>query len=129
MEDVTKKYNCAILDDDLLSVEIMIACVSRIPELVLVNSYTDPLLAIDEILKGQRLDFLFLDINMNLSGLDVASILRDQVGYIIFVTGYPEHALAAFEVSADNFLVKPVDFHKFHRAVKWAIGAPSKSIV
>lgn len=94
-----------------------------IPKLTLVKSYTDPVLAIDEIQKQERLDFLFLDISMDVSGLDVASILREQVECIIFVTGYPEHALAAFGVYADGFLVKPINFEKLLSSVNQGIVA------
>lgn len=122
MKESEKKYRCAIVDDDLISIEIFSKFISLIPKLTLVESYTDPMLAICEIQKQEQpLDFLFLDIRMGVSGLEVASILRDEVQTIIFVTGYPEYAMEAFEVYADNFLVKPVDFKKFLSSVNRAI--------
>ncbi|MET4082554.1 two-component system LytT family response regulator [Pedobacter sp. UYP30] len=121
MRNSENKYRCAIIDDDTISVGILTKYISMIPKLTLVKSYTNPLLAIDEIQKQQKLDFLFLDINMEISGLDIASFLSEEVEYIIFVTGHPEHALAAFEVYADNFLVKPVDFQKLLFSVNRAV--------
>ena len=50
---------------------------------------------------------------MQISGLDVAYALRDRFKSVIFITGHPQNALAAFGVNADEFLVKPVDFKKF----------------
>jgi DNA-binding LytR/AlgR family response regulator len=72
-------------------------------------------------LQQERYDVLFLDIRMpGLSGLDAAEILNklpDQPN-VIFVTAFDEHALAAFEVGAIDYLVKPVSELRLRRAVE-----------
>ena len=113
MKQSEKKYKCAIIDDDLSSIGILSDYIAMVPKLALVKAFLNPLTAVSELARNQDLDFLFLDINMPVSGLDVAIRLRDKVQYIILVTGHSDHALSAFRVQADKFLVKPVSFPKF----------------
>lgn len=122
-----KKYSCAIVDNDPISIEILSDYIAMIPKLKLTESYLNPLVAVNEIKKQEKIDFLFLDIKMEISGLDVAVILREYVNFIFFVTGYSEHALAAFSVEGDSFLLKPLDFSKFLFTVNRAIGSPLNS--
>jgi DNA-binding LytR/AlgR family response regulator len=72
-------------------------------------------------LQQHRFDVLFLDIRMpGLSGLDAAEILNKlpERPNVIFVTAFDEHALAAFEVGAIDYLVKPVSELRLRRAVE-----------
>lgn len=117
MRKSNKKYSCMIIDDDPSGIGVISGHISLIPKLQLVNTYLNPLNALERKENFKNIDFLFLDINMQLSGLDVAKLVRDHVRFIIFVTGHPEHALQAFEVEADHFLSKPIGFHKFLLAI------------
>jgi len=110
-------YKCVIIDDDQLSVDILQNFIDRIPELKVIKTYNNPALALTEIKSTDDIDFLFLDIKMDISGLDVAKILRDKVRFLIFVTSYEEFALDAFGVHGDKFLVKPIHFSKLSTAV------------
>lgn len=101
-----------VIDDDPNSLSVIEEHIMLVPKLNLLKCYLDPVEAIDDFGKIEKLDFLFLDINMRLSGLELAKLLRDKVRFIIFVTGHPEHALAAFQVHADRFLQKPLGFPK-----------------
>jgi len=113
MRNSDRQYSCIIIDDDFSSIALLQEYIAVIPKLKLVKAYLNPLLAISEILSLGQIDFLFLDINMSISGLDVARILRNQINFIIVITGHPEHALKSFDVQADKFLVKPISFDKF----------------
>ncbi|MET0574151.1 MAG: response regulator [Pedobacter agri] len=108
-----KRYSCVVIDDEFSSVNLLKEYLSQIPKLELYKSYLNPVLALKELKESEILDFLFLDINMQISGLDIAHALRDRFKSIIFTTGHPQNALAAFGVNADEFLVKPIDFKKF----------------
>jgi two-component system LytT family response regulator len=66
----------------------------------------------------QKIDFLFLDIGMEVSGIDVAKVLRDHVKYLIFITSYEKYALDAFRVYGDQFIVKPITFEKINSTIK-----------
>lgn len=110
-------YSCVIIDDDVDGIQLLEEYASAIPNLLLNATFSDPAGAIREIKKGRKIDFLFLDIDMDISGLDIARILRDDVCFIVFVTGHPEHALEAFSVNADRYLLKPVSLQKFKKTV------------
>lgn len=113
MLNVGKRYSCVVIDDEFSSINLLKEYLSQIPKLELYKSYLNPILALKELQEGEKLDFLFLDINMQISGLDIAHALRDRFKSVIFITGHPQNALAAFGVNADEFLVKPIDFKKF----------------
>ncbi|MFC4209784.1 LytR/AlgR family response regulator transcription factor [Pedobacter lithocola] len=108
-----KKYTCVIVDDDVNAIQVLKAHISIIPKLSLIAAHTNPIQAIAEVKGKGYIDFLLLDINMRVSGLDVALRLREYARFIIFVTGHPEYALAAFNAEADRFLSKPVSLPKF----------------
>lgn len=121
MQVSKRKYKCVIVDDDFSSIGVLSHYISLIPKLELIKSFQNPRAAVEQIKKMKELDFLFLDINMPLSGLDIAMSLREVVNYIVFVTGHSENALAAFQVQADDFVVKPVSFSKFIGTVNRAL--------
>lgn len=106
-------YLCVVVDDDLTSILIMENFITHIPKLKLESAFQDPLLAIDYIDKTDSIDFLFLDIKMKVSGIDVAKKLRAKVRFLIFITAYKEFALDAFKVECDHYIVKPITFPKF----------------
>lgn len=81
------------------------------------GSYTDPKEALNKLGHGQEVDFLFLDIKMEISGLDMARMLRNKINHIILITAYKQFELEAFQVHCDHYLVKPVDFSKFLSAI------------
>ncbi|WP_316850533.1 LytR/AlgR family response regulator transcription factor [Pedobacter agri] len=111
------KWSCAVVDDDATMVAILESYISQIPKLELVGSYTDPEKALDNIGHGPNIDFVFLDIKMEISGLDLARVLRNKINNIIFITAYKQFALEAFQVNSDHYLVKPVGFSKFLSAI------------
>ncbi|QPH40190.1 LytR/AlgR family response regulator transcription factor [Pedobacter endophyticus] len=110
-------YNCVIIDDDQLSIDILKTLISQHPAMSTLATYTNPARAINEMLVGEEIDFLFLDIQMEISGIDVARKLRDKVRYLIFVTAYERYAIDAFKVHGDKFLLKPITPEKFSLAI------------
>lgn len=119
-------YKCIIIDDDQLSIDILENFIKRIPELHIVKTYVDPTKAIIDMIEQDEIDFLFLDIRMDISGLDVAKVLRDKVRFLFFVTSYEEHALDAFGVNGDKFLVKPIMFPKLFTAINEVLEKENK---
>ncbi|WP_316808164.1 LytR/AlgR family response regulator transcription factor [Pedobacter agri] len=110
-------YKCIIVDDDQLSIDILANFLSKIPDFEVVKTYIDPAKAIMDLRSESDIDFLFLDIRMDISGLDVAKVLRDSVRFLFFVTSYEEYAIDAFGVNGDKFLVKPIIFKKLVTAI------------
>ncbi|RZK70849.1 MAG: response regulator [Pedobacter sp.] len=102
-------YSCVILDDDPLSVFLLESYLTNVDKLALKGTFTDPVAAMAAFQNFELIDFLFLDIGMEVSGLDLARMLKKKARYIIFVTGHEEYAVKAFE-NGDAYLIKPVDF-------------------
>jgi len=114
------KLKCIIVDDEPLSQDVLKDYVEACPELDLVKVCYDALEA-GEVLRKEEVDLLFLDINMpKLSGINFVKGLQTMPMFI-FVTAYPEFAIEGFEVDAVDYLLKPVSFGRFRKAVNRAV--------
>ena len=102
--------NCTIVDDDREALNALSILISDQEGLVLTKSFTNPVLALAEILQqDEMVDIAFLDINMPLlSGLELAERIKGKVKFIVFVTAYQDYALKAFELNAMQYLIKPL---------------------
>ncbi len=110
------RLNCLVVDDEPLSREVITDYVSASPELLLIGASKDALEA-GKILTNEKIDLLFLDINMpRLSGIDFVKTLKDPPLFV-FVTAYSEYAIEGFDVEAVDYLLKPVSFERFRIAV------------
>ncbi len=119
-------YTCLIIDDEPLAQELIEEHVSRIPELQIVGRCDDAMQA-SSILAKQHVDLLFLDINMPvMKGIDFFKNLINKP-QVIFTTAYREYALEGFEVSALDYLLKPITFERFFLAVQKFFKATEKS--
>lgn len=115
-----KNISCLIVDDEPLSREVLKDYVDSCPELQLAGICKDALEA-GNLLRKQDIDLLFLDINMpRLSGINFIKGLSNPPLFI-FITAYPEFALEGFEVDAVDYLLKPVSFDRFRKAVNRAL--------
>ena len=107
-------FKCIIIDDEPHAIEGLQEYLREIPQLELVKSYTDPLLALKEISIGPPVDFIFLDVDMpRINGIELSREIRGQAKKLIFTTAHSKYAYDAFEVSADAFLLKPYSLGKF----------------
>ncbi len=94
-------------DEPLLRDELVQALGDLWPELDIVAQIGDGVSALRAI-KMHRPDIAFLDINMpQLTGLEVANVIGAQTR-VVFLTAYTEHAMAAFELGAADYLAKPL---------------------
>jgi len=114
--------NCIAIDDEPLALAQLTGYVSRVSFLNLVASCQDTFEAMKQI-SSQRIDLLFIDINMpDLNGLDFVRSLVEKP-LVIFTTAYSEYAVEGFKVDAVDYLLKPFGFQDFLKAVdkarKW----------
>jgi DNA-binding LytR/AlgR family response regulator len=113
------QINCLIVDDEPLSQDVIRGFVNEIPWLNLQGICFNALEAM-EILHEEEVDLIFLDINLpKLSGIKFAKSLEKNP-MIIFTTAYPEYAVEGFELDAVDYLVKPIAFERFVKAVNKA---------
>jgi len=112
-----KKYQCLIVDDEDLARELIQAHLSQLKEFELVASCSSAIEA-NQVLKNQSVDLLFLDIEMPvLKGTDFLKTLAIQPK-VIFTTAYRDYALDGFDLNAVDYLLKPITFARFFRAVE-----------
>lgn len=108
--------SCLIVDDEPLAVNIIKRYVLDMPKLELIATCENALDAF-EILKNQKVDLIFLDINMpTLSGIDFAKSLQHPPG-IIFTTAYRNYAVESYELNVIDYLLKPISFGRFLKAI------------
>lgn len=110
------KIKCVIVDDEPLAVNLLESYVNQFPDLEIAEKFTHPVKAL-EFIKHNLVDLLFIDIQMpDLNGLQVTA----QIPYkpiIIFTTAYSQYALEGFKADAVDYLLKPIDFPEFQKAV------------
>ncbi|MBR2224212.1 MAG: response regulator transcription factor [Bacteroidales bacterium] len=110
---------CFVVDDEPLAVKMLENFIERTPFLELAGSFTDPVLALSEI-RTQTPQLVFLDIQMpDLSGMELSRMIPDGTR-IIFTTAFKQYAFESYEVSALDFLLKPIRYQKFLEAAEKA---------
>jgi two-component system, LytTR family, response regulator len=108
------RIRTAIVDDELLSRRGIALRLHEAPEFEVVAECSNGREAVGT-LQRERPDLVFLDIQMpGLSGFDVlAHLPRDLLPLVVFVTAYDQYAVRAFEARAIDYLLKPIDDHRF----------------
>lgn len=120
------RYTCMVIEDEPLAQNILKKYIEDHPSLELVAICADALEA-QTILNSQKVNLLFLDINLpKLSGINfIKTLIHPPL--VIFTTAYPEFAVEGFELSAIDYLLKPFSFERFLKAVNKAIEKISTS--
>lgn len=111
-----EKYNCIIIEDEPLAAEILQEYIADVPFLELKNTYKDALSALEDM-RSNGIDLIFLDINLpKLKGFDFIQTLKNPP-HIIITTAYHEYALQGYELNIVDYLLKPIEFSRFLKAV------------
>ena len=111
-----RALTCVIVDDEPLAVKLLESYVGKTDGLELVASFTDSVEAISMI-KSHPVDLLFLDIQMpDMNGMELAHMIPAETR-VVFTTAFKEYAFESYEVSALDFLLKPIRYNKFLAAV------------
>ncbi|WP_046247352.1 LytR/AlgR family response regulator transcription factor [Hymenobacter terrenus] len=112
---------CIAIDDEPLAIEVLQTYLERFADLSLAGTFTDPVVALSFVQRNQP-DLIFLDIEMPLfNGLDFIKTLTYRPA-VILVTAYRNYAVESFELEAVDYLVKPVPFQRFVKAVSKVTG-------
>lgn len=115
-------FTCVIIDDNEMSRFTLEHLVELDHSLKLVASVSDAVEALEFLEHNSPVDLLLLDIEMPaLSGLDLVRMLPEPAPAVILVTSHRDFAVEAFALRVDDYLVKPVDFVRFHQAIKRVI--------
>jgi len=110
------KYSCLIVEEEPLSAEILTDYIRQVPFLELRSVCADAIYAM-ELLQNEKIDLLFLDIHLpKLKGMEFLESLRNPPRVII-ISAYKDYALQAFELNVVDYLLKPIRFSRFLKAV------------
>mgnify|MGYP002781095803 CR=1 FL=1 len=112
---------CAIIDDEEINRLTLEHYISLTDSLQLVTSMDDALQGLNYFRAGNRVDVLFLDVQMpQLNGLDLLRVLPEPP-IVILTTAHEDFAVDAFDLRVTDYLVKPFDYARFSRAVQRAL--------
>jgi two-component system LytT family response regulator len=111
---------CIAIDDEPLALELIKQYMDRVPELQLVQTFDDAITG-GEFLRMNTVDLLFIDINMpDITGIELVRSLKNKPA-TIFTTAYKKFAFEGFELEAVDYLLKPISFERFLKAVQRVI--------
>ncbi len=111
--------NCIAIDDEPLALKQIAAYITKTPTLKLVGQFENAVEALN-FLSNFTVELMFVDINMpDLSGMDFVKSLVDPPK-VIFTTAYSEYAVEGFKVNAIDYLLKPIGYTDFLKAVEKA---------
>ncbi len=114
---------CMIVDDEPLAIELLESHLKKIEGLQLVGTATHAMEAY-KLLQQQSVDLLFLDIQMpHLSGIELMRSLAVKPK-VIFTTAFREFAIEGFELEAVDYILKPITFERFFKAVTRVLKDP-----
>jgi two-component system LytT family response regulator len=112
--------NCIIVDDEPHAIEVLVHYVKQTPHLHLVASFTNPIEALQQLIR-QRVDLVFLDIQMpEISGIDFIKAIQGK-SKVILTTAYSEFALEGYDLYVVDYLLKPIRLPRFLAAVQKAV--------
>jgi len=111
--------SCVAIDDEPLALVVLQDYISKTPNLDLKRSFTDAFAAM-EFLKKQTISLMFLDIQMpQVTGIQLMKSLP-KPPLTIFTTAYSNYAVDGFNLDAVDFLLKPIAYDRFLKAVNKA---------
>jgi two-component system, LytTR family, response regulator len=107
---------CIAIDDEPKALDILALFIAKTPFLDLRGTFRDPFQAMDFIVNSKP-DLIFLDINMpELTGIQLLKSLS-KAPLVILTTAYSEHAIDSYELNVVDYLLKPIGFDRFLKAV------------
>jgi DNA-binding LytR/AlgR family response regulator len=110
------KFNCLIVDDEPIAQQILEKYISQIEALHLVGKCNNAFEALN-VLHKEKIDILFLDIKMpSLTGLDMLKTLQNHPK-VILTTAFSEFGVESYEYGITDYLLKPIPFERFLKAV------------
>lgn len=111
-----EKLKCLVVDDEELARRLLETYIAKLDYLELVGNAEGALEAMN-MMRDKKVDLLFLDIQMpEIKGTEFAKMIPKET-QIIFTTAYSEYALEGYELNALDYLLKPITFERFLKAV------------
>ncbi|MES2797401.1 MAG: response regulator transcription factor [Bacteroidota bacterium] len=120
--------NCVIIDDESFAIDVLTIHIDNTPKLNLLYSSTNPINGYNYIIaNSEKIDIVFLDIQMkNMTGIELIKLIPNHIK-TVFTTAHDQFALTAFDVGANDYLMKPISYEKFIQSIN-KIGATKQSL-
>lgn len=113
---MSTNIRCVIVDDEPIALDILEAYIERLDHLTLVAKCRNAFEAIN-VLQQNEVDLLFMDIKMpQMTGIEFVKSFK-QHPKVIFTTAYEEYALESYELDVVDYLLKPISFQRFFKAL------------
>lgn len=113
---MSHKIRCLVVDDEPLAQQVITTYIDRLPHLELVATCDNAMEAM-QALQKEQVDLMFLDIQMPvITGVEFLRSLS-QPPRVIFTTAYPDFALTGYDLNITDYLLKPISFERFLKAV------------
>ncbi|MFC1556270.1 LytR/AlgR family response regulator transcription factor [candidate division KSB1 bacterium] len=114
-----KQISCIAIDDEPMALKLLEQYIGKVPFLQQAGLYRDAFIALNDLHDTQA-ELIFLDINMpDISGIQFLKTLTYKP-LVIFTTAYSEYAVESYEFDAVDYLLKPIEFERFLKAVNKA---------
>jgi two-component system LytT family response regulator len=108
---------CIAVDDEPLALDIIEDYISKVPFLELVKRTENAIEAL-QLVQAGGIDLVFLDIQMpDLTGIQFLKIASGKANYIL-TTAYSQYALESYDLNVSDYLLKPIAFDRFYKAVE-----------
>jgi two-component system LytT family response regulator len=121
------KLRCLIIDDKPLAIDLLVDYTKKVPFLELIATTNNPVEGLS-MLQSSNIDLVFLDIQMpELSGLQFMNAAGPDYK-VILTTAYVNYAIDGYEHGVVDYLLKPISFERFYRAVNKAFSASTKDL-
>lgn len=121
------KLRCIAVDDEPLALDIIEDYVSKVPFLELVKRTENAIEAL-QLVQAGGIDLVFLDIQMpELTGIQFLKIANGKSNYIL-TTAYSQYALESYDLNVSDYLLKPIAFDRFYKAVEKVHNQQQKAV-
>jgi two-component system LytT family response regulator len=112
-------YNCSIIDDEQHAIDALNDYIKEIHFLKVTNIFNNPLDALKTIGNGEKVDFLFLDIDMEgMAGTELSKHLREKARFVIYASSNLEHEVRMLDSSFECYLGKPISMKRFVSSIE-----------
>jgi DNA-binding LytR/AlgR family response regulator len=117
VQSPSRKLSCVLIDDEPLALDVLASYCAQVPFLELRAQFHDALQGLAYV-QDHPVDVIFLDIHMpRITGLQFVQLLPQPAPRVVFTTAYAQYAVQSYELSAADYLLKPIAFERFVQAV------------
>ena len=115
----TIMLKCMVIDDEPLAIQLLVNHIRKVPFLELKSTFSNPMDGLISF-NTNPVDLIFLDIQMpQLTGIQFMKLLQNRA-QVIVSSAYEKYAMEGFEHNVTDYLLKPIAFERFYRAVEKA---------